>query len=109
MCVCVFVHDLCVGCVSVIVQDSIVFCSIQASEYIADLWRSADPEAKKNLQQFENVSLILAAALWGQSVKCDVSIYSVLFYSILFHSILFLFYSIPILFYSLFVSCIDPQ
>ena len=38
------------------VQDSAVFSSIDACEYIADLWRNPDPSAKENLHKFENVS-----------------------------------------------------
>lgn len=36
-------------------QDSEVFCSIDASEYIADLWRDPNRAAKKNLETFENI------------------------------------------------------
>ena len=34
-----------------------LFCSIEASEYIADLWRTPNDMAKKNLSNFENVRL----------------------------------------------------
>ena len=38
-------------------QDSEVFCSIDASEYISDLWRDPDHLTKENLSKFENVSV----------------------------------------------------
>ena len=37
-------------------QDSEVFCSIDSSEYIADLWRNPNHLAKEHLQRFEGVS-----------------------------------------------------
>ncbi|XP_064404349.1 rap guanine nucleotide exchange factor 6-like isoform X2 [Halichondria panicea] len=35
--------------------DSVVFCSIDSREYIADLWRNRDQQAKQNLSRFENI------------------------------------------------------
>ena len=37
-------------------QDSEIFCSIDSSEYIADLWRNPDHLSKENLEKFEGVS-----------------------------------------------------
>lgn len=37
-------------------QDSEVFSSVDASEYISDLWRNPDHLTKENLAKFEGVS-----------------------------------------------------
>lgn len=39
-----------------LLQDSGVFCSIELSEYIADLWKNPNPHSKQHLERFENVS-----------------------------------------------------
>ena len=44
-------------------QDSEIFCSIDSSEYIADLWRNPNHLTKENLQKFEGVSHSLEASL----------------------------------------------
>ena len=39
-------------------QDSTVFSNIEASEYIAELWKKPNLSAKKNLHSFENVHML---------------------------------------------------
>ena len=43
-------------------QGSELFCSIDSSEYIADLWRNPNQLTKENLAKFESVSLCLHSA-----------------------------------------------
>ena len=44
-----------------LLQDSEVFSSVDASEYICDLWRNPDHLTKENLAKFEDVSLMCDA------------------------------------------------
>ncbi len=48
---------------NIVSQDSSVFCSIDTSEYIADLWRNPNPVARENLKKFENVRYIIISVL----------------------------------------------
>ena len=69
---CLYMYLLCTCCIIMLcicacnylpplLQDSEVFSSVDASEYICDLWRNPDHLTKENLAKFENVSLMCDA------------------------------------------------
>ena len=60
---CTHTHSLTHSLTRTHTQDSEIFCSIDSSEYIADLWRNPNHLTKENLQKFEGVSHSLEASL----------------------------------------------